>query len=62
MQRRVYGDTDHPDIAVSLGNLGLVLRGRGNRRAAAIMEAEADAIKQHLFEQRYPMPPGLKDL
>jgi len=62
MWRRLYGGGDHPNVATSLDNLGVVLRQLGNRRAAARLEVEADAIKQRLFEQQFPIPPGLKEL
>ena len=62
MWRRVYGDADHSNIAAALSSLGIVLRELGDRRTAASLETEADAIKQRLFEQQYPIPPGLKDL
>jgi CHAT domain-containing protein/Flp pilus assembly protein TadD len=53
LRRRLY-HTDHPDLAVSLNNLGSVLEARGDYDRAEPLLREALALRRRLFPKDHP--------
>ena len=60
IETRIYGGDNHPDVAASIKNIGIVYHNKGDRAAATEMYTKAYHIFLKVLGPHHPETQGLK--